>query len=197
MKEHKLRFFNKVASYSPCCLSLIPTFCEAYSTKQIIPSLPPSLSASHDPRNEELTFRELLNAAENFVFDLTLKHITDVEQATKAQRKCDAWYSFRADQVTASKMKSVCRIDPGTPSVSLIKHIRHPQMFRFTTAATKWGCDNKAVARKFYYECMEYSHSKYCCQESGLRIHEEYQFLAATPDGIIECECCGPRCFGD
>ena len=22
-------------------------------------------------------------------------------------------------------------------------------------------------------------------------IHEEYQFLAATPDGIIECECCG------
>ena len=89
-EEHKLRFFNRMAKHSPCCLSLIPSFCEAYTTKQTIPSLPPPLPASYDPRNEELTYRELLNVAENFEFNLTLKHISDVEQATKTQSKCDA-----------------------------------------------------------------------------------------------------------
>ena len=88
-------------------------------------------------------------------------------------------------------MKSVCHTDLAAPSVSLIKQICYPQVFRFTTAGTRWGCDHEDVARKFYYECMEHNHSDFCCQESGLRIHEEYQFLAATPDGIIECECCG------
>ena len=58
------------------------------------------------------------------------------------------------------------------------------------------GCDHEDVARKFYYERMEHNHSDFCCQESGLRIHEEYQFLAATPDGIIECECCGQGVLG-
>ena len=95
-EEHKLRFFNRMAKHSPCCLSLIPSFCEAYTTKQTIPSLPPPLPASYDPRNEVLTCRELLNVAENFEFNLTLKDISDVEQATKTQSKCDAWYSFRA-----------------------------------------------------------------------------------------------------
>ena len=78
-EEHKLRFFNRMAKHSPCCLFLMPSFCETYTTKQTIPSLPPPLPASYDPRNEELTYRELLNVAENFEFNLTLKHISDVE----------------------------------------------------------------------------------------------------------------------
>ena len=59
----------------PCCLSLIPSFCETYNTKQTIPSLPPPLPAPYDPRNKELTYRELLNVTENFEFNLTLKRI--------------------------------------------------------------------------------------------------------------------------
>ena len=120
-EEHKLSFFNRMAKHSPCCLSLIPSFCEAYTTKQTIPSLPPPLPASSDPRNEVLTYRELLNVAENFEFNLTLKHISDVEQAIKTQSKCDAWYSFRAGRVTASKLKYACHTNLAAPCVSLIK----------------------------------------------------------------------------
>ena len=42
-----------------------------------------------------------------------------------------------------------------------------------------------------YIEVMEESHSDFQCVGSGLVIHEEYQFLAATPDGITHCSCCG------
>ena len=37
---------------------------------------------------------------------------------------------------------------------------------------------------------MEESHSEFSCVGSELVIHE-YQFLAATPDGITHCSCCG------
>ena len=37
---------------------------------------------------------------------------------------------------------------------------------------------------------MEESHSEFRIG-SGLVIHEEYQFLVATPDGVTHCSCCG------
>ena len=35
---------------------------------------------------------------------------------------------------------------------------------------------------------MEEQHSNFCCFNSGLFIHKEYQFLATTP---FQCDCCG------
>ena len=42
-----------------------------------------------------------------------------------------------------------------------------------------------------YIAAMEASHNEFSYVGSGLVIHEEYQFLAATPDGITHCSCCG------
>ena len=37
---------------------------------------------------------------------------------------------------------------------------------------------------------MEQCYTGFECCNVGLMIHEEYQFLAATPDGITRCNCC-------
>ena len=34
-------------------------------------------------------------------------------------------------------------------------------------------------------------HVNFACRKSGLQLHEKYQFLAATPDGVTSCDCCG------
>ena len=46
-----------------------------------------------------------------------------IEQHTRAQHSCDLWFKHRAGQITASKIKTACRTDSTSPSLSLIKQI--------------------------------------------------------------------------
>ena len=34
-------------------------------------------------------------------------------------------------------------------------------------------------------------HRSFRCSKSGLKLHSEFNFLAASPDGLTSCECCG------
>lgn len=34
-------------------------------------------------------------------------------------------------------------------------------------------------------------HDNFKLNDSGLHIHPEYPYLGATPDGLVECDCCG------
>ena len=50
------------------------------------------------------------------------------------------WFRMRTGRITASKFKKARHTDPAWPSHSLIMSISHPEMTRFKTEATKWGC---------------------------------------------------------
>ena len=87
-------------------------------------------------------------------------------------------------------MKAACHTNPAFPSISLIKQICYPHRYHFSSEATKWGCDHESVAVELYAEDIGKQHSSFRCFRSGLCIHEEYQFLAGTPDAITQCDCC-------
>ena len=53
------------------------------------------------------------------------------------------------------------------------------------------GCDHESIAIELYAKDMGKQHSGFSCFRSRVCIHEEYQILAATPDGITQCNCCG------
>ena len=38
---------------------------------------------------------------------------------------------------------------------------------------------------------MSRQHISFHCSETGLHVYKENPYLAASPDGIIECKCCG------
>ena len=190
-EDQKTLFYSKIAKYKPSVLSLVSPFLDSYIPQTEIVSLAiQPLSALYSSQNEELTYRELLNVCDTFEFDLEDEQIEDIERATRGQSDSDEWFAHRAGRITSSRMKAACHSDPANPSLSLIKQICYPNLFRFSTQATKWGCDHESVARELYIKAME-EHEDFSCVISGLFIHEEYQFLAATPDGIINCNCCG------
>ena len=37
---------------------------------------------------------------------------------------------------------------------------------------------------------MNDEHQDFCVIESGLIIHKDYPFIAASPDGVVNCLCC-------
>ena len=49
----------------------------------------------------------------------------------------------------------------------------------------------KMLHVKHYTELMKMQHTSFTCLCCGLFVSEQYNFIAATPDGISKCDCCG------
>ena len=97
---------------------------------------------------------------------------------------------MRTGRITDSKFKVASHTSPSSPSVSLIMSICHPEMNKFKTAATKWGCDHERVAQEKYIQLSQHSHDEFNFQEAGLFLSTKYPFVGASPDGLVKCLWC-------
>ena len=52
------------------------------------------------------------------------------------------------------------------------------------------GCDHEAEAITAYVKSMN-NHQNFTCKQSGLVISASHPYIGASPDGIINCDCCG------
>ena len=124
----------------------------------------------------------------NYVF--TSDEAKLIESHTREQSKSRVWFQQRSGRVTASKLKSVISTDPSKPSKSLIKSICYLDKCRFFSTACKYGCDQDK-ARKEYALKMPSKYKEFSLTQSKLIIHPLHPFMGATPDDIVQCECCG------
>ena len=99
-------------------------------------------------------------------------------------------------RITASKFKSACCTDPAAPSKSIIMSECYPELFQFSTAATKWGCQHEKLALEIYSETHKRDHQGLKLFTCGLFICADYPFLGASPDGLVERKCCGQGTCG-
>ncbi|XP_048258168.1 uncharacterized protein LOC125383619 [Haliotis rufescens] len=123
------------------------------------------------------------------------EEVTTVEAATRNQAGSPLWFQFRAGRITASKMKSASRTSLLDPSRSLLRHICYPNEVKFSHPATRWGCSHEVTARDAYEKLSCEHHHNFSVEECGLFLSCEYPHLGATPDGIVDCSCCGRGCL--
>ena len=57
--------------------------------------------------------------------------------------------------------------------------------------ATTWGCNHEKYTRDCYVEKVSENHSKFTVSDKGLVIHPNFPQFGASPDGLINCDCCG------
>ena len=88
-------------------------------------------------------------------------------------------------------MKSVCHTDPAKPAQSLIKGICYPEAFSFTSKATSWGCQHEQDTKNIYFKACKVKHVDFSVMDSGLVINSQWPYIGASPDGLINCTCCG------
>ena len=117
-----------------------------------------------------------------------------VEQETRNQSKNLLWFKFRAGRITASLMKRVSKTDPNKPSQSHVKQISYPELVKFTSKATQWGCSHENVALNFYTSKMRVHHENVSVEDCGFYISHQFLHIGASPDAIVECDCCGKGC---
>ena len=92
---------------------------------------------------------------------------------------------------TASRLKAAVSTNIAQPSQSLIKAVCYPESVCFKSDSTTWGCRHEEQARREYESIAQIQHIDLSISKSGLVVHVSYPFMGGSPDGIINCECCG------
>ena len=186
-------FLNSLATCStkPAILSLISPYSDSYIPKSLAPDLPIALTNLYDPDNLKVGYHHLLQKASEVNITVTESQAMLVERETRSQSCSRLWYRMRSGRITASKFKAACRTDPCLPSHSLVMSICHPELSRFSSAATQWGCEHEQTARDQYSALYKQSHEGFEVTECGFYINTNYPFIGASPDGVVTCKCCG------
>lgn len=145
--------------------------------------------ADYKNANDSVQNEDILNHIQG-IFNPQL--IAKIEETTRDQTDSDLWFDLRKGRITASVMSSVlkCRIDRLEQTNYITKRINGEANF-ISTAATDYGQTMEVAALQQYSENYKKNHSKATIDKSGLIISATYPFIAASPDGVVSCKCCG------
>ena len=152
------------------------------------------ISDLFDEKYLDLNYIELLKECNAVQLHLSDTDIRLIEKDTINQARGNSFYRHRAGRIGASRSRAANHTDPSQPSQSLIKAICYPNVFRFSTAATRHGCDHEEPAILKYEEQMKMRHRNFKISKCGTIISKEYPFLHAAPDFLCSCDCCGLGC---
>eukprot|EP00794_Sanderia_malayensis_P002558 gene2558-2954_t len=139
-------------------------------------------------------YHDLIKACSDIHITISDEDAKQIELDTKSQAKGSGFFHHRAGRIGASMSKSASHTDPSKPSQSLIKSICYPEIFKFTNAATEYGCQHEKAAIKLFEIDMKKKHVNYKAIQCGMFINKRSPFIHATPDFLSSCDCCGIGC---
>ncbi|KAK6165266.1 hypothetical protein SNE40_022222 [Patella caerulea] len=168
----------------------MPKYSDGY-VPEVQGELPTVLTELFENSSVSSNYKELLDKSYNIKIDVTEQQAKQVEVLTRQQANNRTWLQFRAGRITASRMKSVCHTNPNSPSQSLIQNICYPDVVKFSSVATKWGCDHERHTREMFTSLIQVEHDSVHVRDSGLVISPQYPHIFASPDAIVICDCCG------
>ncbi|ELU03665.1 hypothetical protein CAPTEDRAFT_202368 [Capitella teleta] len=153
--------------------------------------VPSPLSTLYDPSAKDLS-PEDLSARCGFVsrnLRLASDQVSALEEVTRTQAESRTWHVHRIGRVTASIVHKMCS---GCPDREKLKTVMRYASFSLShVPAVKWGREKENTARLQYEQQMQVLHQDFHLRQTGLLVKEDEPFLAASPDGVFECECCG------
>ena len=113
-----------------------------------------------------------------------------LEVSTRQQSSSGLWFEHWIGRITASVIGKVSRCQNTSYPYSIVRSImqysKPPNV-----PSLKWECQNEATARKQYVAQHSQRHTNLQVQLCGLHISTDHPNLAASPDGIVSCDCCG------
>ena len=150
--EEQKSFFTSISgsTLKPAVLSLVTPFNEQYTYKEIDNVPKPLPNSLFKVECIQLDYTELLQQCQQISLEVTPDECQAIETSTRKQSQSKVWYQQRAGRITASKLKSACKTNTVKPAKSLVKSICYPEAHKFSTAATRWGCEHEGGAHKAY-----------------------------------------------
>ena len=210
--DEQASFVSDLASgdFACVCLSTFTAHNERFVTAAPHPTtkLPAPLRTLFREENRLLSSEALeqLCADTSRQLAVTRSEADLIEECTRNQASSAAWHEQRSGRITASVAHAAMHTDPRSPSRSVLQRICGLPVGELRVPAVLWG---KQHAQELYnYTHGEQMHLRIrpvgeifmteptlhdttFVSNSGLVVSTERPFLGASPDGIIQCSCCG------
>ena len=105
----------------PVLLSVLPNYCEQFSSNQTTKSYPKVLTELYDEKYKGLNYSNLILKCHEISFAVNFTEEQAKLYETQKQSNCQKWYDFRPGRVTGSVSGEVCNSRDEMLPVSLIK----------------------------------------------------------------------------
>lgn len=133
--------------------------------------------------------------SENFLSHLKFNKLgrEQLETSTRTQFQSEIWREQRKGRMTASVMHQIIKhITEGNIIGEISSVVGNVMGYNndFTAKATTHGLQGEPIVRKRYIANQRKVHKGLSVTLSGLWVFQEFPLLAASPDGIVRCECC-------
>jgi hypothetical protein len=123
---------------------------------------------------------------------VTQVQVLELAEATKGQSHSAIWNAHRKGRITASNSyRIVNSLEPGSFAVRAIMQYDLQKLNNIP--AVRWGLDNENNAKDLYILYMSQTHDCFQFEETGLVLYCDFPFLAASPDGLSNCNCHRPK----
>ena len=157
------------------------------------PELPLPLTSLYSSKYTSCTTSQVLRLSEFKLPALTCyqQQADFLEASTRGQSSSVVWFEHRIGRITASVMGGVSKCKETAYPYSLVNSIMQYSKPPSNVPALKWGRQSEATAHKEYIAISSRQHTNFRVRLCGLHIDTDHPYLAATPDGIVSCDCCG------
>ena len=115
----------------------------------------------------QMNYTNLLQECQKIQLRISDAEIQLIERETLNQARESSFYWHRAERIGASQSKEASHKDPSQPSQSLIKAVCYPNVFKFSTAATRHDCKHEPLVIKEYEKQMKSEHENFQVQKCG------------------------------
>ncbi|VDI46128.1 Hypothetical predicted protein [Mytilus galloprovincialis] len=123
-------------------------------------------------------------------------YFTDIFEKTVSQSDSDLWFYQRHGRITASILYSCLHFSGRNPDGHLVKLILGlTNSVNSDLPALRHGKKFEHVARESYLHDKKNLHDNLECKLSGFVIDNNSPYLGCSPDGLLECKCCGQGCL--
>lgn len=127
--------------------------------------------------------------------NLSPLEIQQIESATIGQMDNEKWKEYRKGRITASNFYRVyTRTETlkrhGGDASKLVESLTGLSSPPENLGALKYGRNMESAAKQKFIKVFQNEHKNTQYKECGFFIHEEKQFIGATPD-LVKCSCCG------
>ena len=173
--------------------------------------VPHSLTKLYSEQNKTIESEEFSTHCTNIINKMIISddEIDYVEEMSRSQRTSTVWHEQRAGRITASMAHKFLHTSLSQPAKSYIKKVCHPNINNTETKvpALRYGIENEIHAFNLYeylvcgkplpekypikVQIDTRTHHNISVKNCGLYLCKDAPYLGASPDGVIECDCCG------
>ncbi len=147
---------------------------------------------------------------------ITENQIDALEKVTLSQLDTMLSHEQRVGNITASKAHQVLHTNAENPVKSLLREICFPSFHKLQVPAIMWGNNHEKEAFGTYQKIVcglhdenillplgriilsskfQKNHNNPKISRAGLRISAKEPWIGVSPDGYVNCDCCGKGVF--